>query len=168
MANWIKFYLSGADKLEADLPNKTSQLTAALTVKTRALLYQLQGKLSAKIRQVMNRGYATGKLASSVAVKEPTGAGGVISGSTGIPRGGSTYTYGRAHELGHPGVYEITATSAKALAWQMSVKRTAFARFVTHPPITALGFVSTTREENREDVIRQLQETVNEVLKRKP
>jgi hypothetical protein len=168
LANWIKFYLSGADKLEADLPNKTSQLTAALTVKTRALLYQLQGKLSAKIRQVMNRGYATGKLASSVAVKEPTGAGGVISGSTGIPQG-PTHDYGTIHELGHPGAYRITATAKKALAWQLSTKAKgmAYARFVTHPPIPALRFVSTTREEAREWIAEELQKTVDEVLRKK-
>jgi hypothetical protein len=166
VANWIKFGLSGADKLQAELQNKTSQLQAALSVKVNALLFQLQTKIIMKIGQSLKR--RTGALVNSVKVLEQATPE-KISGSVGIPHG-QTYPYAAAHELGHEGAYRITATRAKALAFQLSVKANAekvFARYVTHPPIPALGFVSSTREENREDILRELQETVNEVLKRK-
>jgi hypothetical protein len=166
---WIKLSYLNSEEFAAALGNKKSQLQEALSVRVNALLFQLQTKLSVKIKQVMNRGYATGKLASSVNVQPATIQGDTIEGSTGIPHG-PTYDYGAAHELGHAGAYRITATARKALAWQMSTKAKgmAYARFVTHPAIPALHFVSSTAEENREDVLRQLQETVNEVLNRKP
>jgi hypothetical protein len=163
MANWIKFNLSGADKLQADLQNKTSMLQQALSTRVNALLFQLQTKIIAKIGQGLKR--RTGHLVNSVTVLEQATPE-KISGSVGIPHG-PTYGYAAAHELGHSGPYQITATAKKALAWQLSVKQKAFAKFVTHPAIPALHFTSTTAEENREEVIRQLQETVNEVLRKK-
>jgi hypothetical protein len=164
---WIRFNLSGADKLEADLQNKGSQLRAALSVKVNALLYQLQTKIIMKIGQVgLKR--RTGHLVGSVTVMEQATPE-KLSGSVGIPHG-PTYPYAAAHELGHSAPYEIVATRAKALAWQMSVKgkmQTMFARSVVHPAIPARGFVSSTREEARDWVVEELQKTVQEVLRRK-
>jgi hypothetical protein len=167
VANWIKFNLSGADKLQADLQNKTSELQQALSTRVNALLVQLQTKLVAKIGQGLKR--RTGALVGSVRTWAATIEGDAIKGSVGVPEG-PTHGYAMVHELGHEGAYRITATRAKALAWQMSVKRNArmaFARYVDHPPIPALHYTSTTAEEIRENVIRQLQETANEVLKKR-
>jgi hypothetical protein len=165
MANWIRFDLKGADKLQADLQNKTSQLQAALSVRVNALLFQLQTKIIAKIGQGLKR--RTGHLVNSVTVLEQATPA-KISGSVGIPHG-PTYGYAAAHELGHEGAYQIVATRAKALAWQMSVKgkmKTIFAQHVTHPAVPATPFVSSTFEENGEWVMDELRKTVNEVLKR--
>jgi hypothetical protein len=164
MANWIRFDLKGADALEARLQNKTSQLREALSTRVNALLPFLATKIIMKIRLGLKM--RTGHLVGSVRPLEQATAAEIIKGSVGIPAG-PTHDYGTIHELGHAGAYRITATRAKALAWQLSVKQKAFAHFVTHPAIPALHYTSTTAEENREEVIRQLQETVAEVLKKK-
>jgi hypothetical protein len=165
---WIQFRLTGAEALETKLKGLQSQLTQALTVKTHALLFQLQTKIVMKLSgQVLK--VKTGALRSSVNVEGPTEAGGVISGSVGVPHG-PTYTYGRSHELGFSAPYQITAVRAKALAFQMSTKQkalTIFARHVTHPPIPATPFVSSTFDENGEWVMGELRKTVAEVLNRK-
>lgn len=164
---WIKFTLAGADELQASLKNKTSQLQAALSVRINALLYQLSAKIVAKIGQVgLKR--RTGALVNSVTVTEQATPE-KLSGSVGIPHG-PTYPYAAAHELGHAGAYRITATRAQALAFQLSTKANAkkiFAKYVTHPPIPALHFVSSTAEESRDWVLEELQKTVAEVLNRK-
>jgi hypothetical protein len=166
VANWIKFNLSGADKLQADLQNKTSQLQQALSTRVNALLFQLETKLKMKIRSVLKM--RTGHLVGAVRVLEQATPE-KISGGVGIPQGVATHDYGTIHELGHAGSYKITATAKKALAWQLSTKAKgmAFAKYVTHPPIPALHYTSTTAEENREWVLEELQNTVNEVLKKK-
>src|ERR1700733_4126892 len=118
---WISFKLTGAEALESRLKNLGSQLSQALSVKTNALLFQLQTKIVMKLSGQALR-VKTGALRSSVAVQNATEAGGIIRGSVGIPQGGTTYTYGRAHELGVSAPYEIVATRARALAFQMSTK----------------------------------------------
>ena len=62
----------------------------------------------------------------------PTIEGDAIKGSVGIPEG-PTHGYAMVHELGHEGAYRITATRAKALAWQTSVKRNAQMAFALRP-----------------------------------
>jgi hypothetical protein len=165
---WISFKLTSAEALEARLKGLGSELTKQLTVKTHALLVQLQTKVVMKLSgQVLK--VKTGALRSSVNVEGPIEAGGIISGSVGIPHG-PTYTYGRAHELGVSAPYEIVATRAKALAWQMSVKgkmKTIFSQYVTHPAVPPTPFVSPTFEENDEWVMDELRKTVAEVLKEK-
>jgi hypothetical protein len=164
---WINFRLTNAEALESRLKNLGSELTKQLTVKTNALLVQLQTKIVMKLSgQVLK--VKTGALRSSVAVQNATEAGGIIRGSVGVPQGGTTYTYGRAHELGVSAPYQITAVKARALAFQMSTKNkmeTIFAQHVTHPPIPPTPFVSSTFEENGEWVMDELRKTVNEVLK---
>jgi len=166
---WLNFRLTNAEALESRLKNLGSQLTEALTVKTNALLVQLQTKIVTKLSgQVLK--VKTGALRSSVAVQNATEAGGIISGSVGIPQGGTTYTYGRAHELGFSSPYQITAVRAKALAFQLSTKakaRTVFAQHVTHPPIPPTPFVSSTFEENGEWVMDELRKAANEALTKK-
>jgi hypothetical protein len=164
---WINFSLLNPEIIAA-IGEKKSQLEAALTTRVNALLFQLQTKIVAKIGQVgLKR--QTGHLVGSVRTWPATIQGDGIVGSVGIPEG-PTHDYATIHELGHAGSYRITATARKALAWQLSTKAKgmAFAKFTTHPPIPARGFVSSVREENREDIIAQLQATVDEVLKRKP
>src|ERR1700723_698098 len=166
---WINFSLLNPEIIAA-IGEKKSQLEAALTVRVNALLFQLETKLKMKIRSVLNRsGKRTGALETSVRSWPATIQGDGIVGSVGIPEG-PTRGYARIHELGHEGSYRITATARKALAWQLSTKAKgmAFAKYVTHPPIPALHFVQQTAEENREDIVAQLQATVDEVLKRKP
>jgi hypothetical protein len=165
---WISFKLTGAEALESRLKNLGSQLTQALSVKTNALLFQLQAKIVMKLSgQVLK--VKTGALRSSINVEGPTEQGGTIRGSVGVPHG-PTYTYGRAHELGVSTPYQITAVRAKALAFQLSTKakaRTIFRHHVTHPPVPATPFVSSTFEENSEWVMDELRKTVAEVLARK-
>lgn len=165
---WIDFRLTGAEALEAKLKGLGSQLTEALSVKTNALLVQFQTKIVMKLSgQVLK--VKTGALRSSVAVQNATGAGGIIRGSVGIPQGGSTYTYGRTHELGFSAPYQITAVKARALAFQMGTKnkmKTIFAQHITHPPVPPTPFVSSVFEENGEWVMDELRKTVAEVLRR--
>jgi hypothetical protein len=165
---WIGFRLTGAEALEARLKGLGSQLTQALSVKTNALLYQLQTKIVMKLSgQVLK--VKTGALRSSVNVEGPTEAGGIIRGSV-VMRHGPTYVYGRAHELGVSAPYEIVATRAKALAFQLSTKnnmKTIFAQHVTHPAVPPTPFVSSTFEENDEWVMDELRRTAAEVLARK-
>jgi hypothetical protein len=165
---WIQFRLTSAEALEAKLKGLGSQLTQALNVKTRALLFQLQTKIVMKLSgQVLK--VKTGALRSSVNVDGPTEDGEVISGSVGIPHG-PTYGYGAAHELGHSAPYQITAVRAKALAFQLSTKnkmKTLFAHHVKHPRIPPTPFVASVFDENGEMVMDELRKTVNEVLNRK-
>jgi len=166
---WIQFRLTGAEALESRLKNLGSQLTQALSVKTNALLFQLQTKIVMKLSgQVLK--VKTGALRSSINVEGPTEQGGTIRGSVGVPHG-PTYTYGRAHELGVSAPYEIVATRARALAFQMSTKnkmKTIFAKRVLHPAIPSTPFISSVLEENGEWVMQELAKTVREVLNRKP
>jgi hypothetical protein len=98
-------------------------VTQALSVKTSALLYQLQTEIVLKLSDQVLK-VKTGALRSFVNVKGPTEAGGIISGGVGIPAG-QTRPYALAHELGHSTPYQITPVRARPLAFQMSTKATA-------------------------------------------
>lgn len=164
MSSWLKLSFDSPklDALRERLNEKQSQLIAALTVKTSAILFQLQAKIQAKLSgEILN--VKTGALRASVNVQGPSVEGSVIRGSVGIPEG-PTSGYARIHTLGHSGAYEIMSVKAKALAFMLDGKKT-FAKRVWHPEIPARPLVHPTLDENREQVIQELGQAVADVLK---
>jgi hypothetical protein len=163
---WLKLSFDSAklDALRDRLHEKQSQLIAALTVKTSAILFQLQAKIQAKLSGEVLKPQ-TGALRSSVTVEGPTVEGGIIRGSVGVAEG-PTSGYARIHTLGHSSVYEIMAVKRKALAFMLDGKKT-FVKRVSHPSIPATPFVHPALEESREEIIRQMAETVADVLREK-
>jgi hypothetical protein len=163
---WLKLSFDSAklDALRERLQEKQSQSIDALTVKTSAILFQLQAKIQAKLSGEVLK-VKTGALRSSVSVSGPVVEGGTIRGSVGIPEG-PTSGYARIHTLGHSGAYEIIATKRRALAFMLDGKKT-FAKRVSHPSIPATPFVHPALEESREEIIRQMAETVADVLREK-
>jgi hypothetical protein len=162
----ISFDSAKLDALREHLAEKQSQIIAALTVKTSAILFQLQGKIVAKLSGEVLK-VKTGALRSSVTVQGPVVEGGIIRGSVGIPEG-PTHGYAMIHTLGTGGrAYEVMSVKAKALAWATGEGKMAFARRVMHPTIPAKPFVHPALEESREEIIRELGQAVADVLKEK-
>jgi hypothetical protein len=164
---WLKLSFDSPklDALREQLQAKQSQIIAALTVKTSAILYQLQAKIAAKLSGEVLKP-RTGALRATVNVEGPTVEGGIIRGSVGIPEG-PTHGYAMVHTLGTGGrAYEVMAVKRRALAFMLDGKKS-FARRVSHPPIPATPFVHPALEERREEIIRQYAETVAAVLREK-
>lgn len=168
MDGWLKLNFDSPklDALRERLQEKQSQIIDALTVKTSAILFQLQVKIQAKLSGEVLK-VKTGALRSSVSVSGPVVEGGIIRGSVGIPEG-PTHGYAMIHTLGTGGrAYEVMSVKAKVLAWASTEGKMAFARRVMHPAIPAKPFVHPALEESREEIIRQMAETVAQVLKEK-
>jgi hypothetical protein len=160
----ISFDSAKLDALRDRLAEKQGQIIEVLTVKTSAILFQLQAKIQAKLSGEILKPQ-TGALRSSVTVEGPTVDGAVIRGSVGVAEG-PTSGYARIHTLGHSGVYEIIATKRRALAFMLDGKKT-FAKRVSHPAIPAKPFVHPALEENRSEIIQELAQAVASVLKEK-
>lgn len=168
MDGWLKLNFDSPklDALRDRLAEKQSQLIAALTVKTSAILFQLQSKIVAKLSGEVLK-VKTGALRSSVTVQGPVVEGGVIRGSVGIPEG-PTHGYAMIQTLGTGGrAWEIINVKRKALAWAGADGKMAFARRVMHPPLPPRPFVRPALEESREEIIRELAQIVADVLKEK-
>lgn len=164
MSSWLKFDFSSS-KLDAwreELQSKASRLHDVLFARVSALTLQLQTKVIGKLSGQVLRA-RTGVLRSSVTA-ETTTDGSKITGTVSSSAGPAFY--GRIHEYGTSGRgWEIRATKSRVLAFQLSTK--VFARSVFHPPLPARPFMSTTLEENREEIIRELAESVAQVLREK-
>jgi hypothetical protein len=166
---WLRFDFS-SPKLDAFrelLAVKSKRLHEVLYTKVQAITYQLQNKVVAKLSGDVLR-VKTGTLRGSVTAST-TDAGGVITGTVEAGKGAS-YPYAMAHTMGRESAYQITASRAKALAFQLSVKQGAervLARYVTHPPIPATQFVRRALEESKDEIIRELGRAVTDVLKEK-
>ena len=169
MGGWLKLSLDSPklDALREQLIRKATRLQEVLSVKVQALTYVLQGKVVAKLSgEVLKR--RTSTLAGSVTAVTRTDARTILG--TVEAGEGASHVYAMAHAVGVSRPYEIVATRAKALAFQMSVKEkaiTVFAKRVTHPPIPATNFMWNTLDENRDEIITELGRTVADVLKEK-
>jgi phage gpG-like protein len=109
--------------------------------------------------QVLHRG--TGVLSASVHAEPVVDDGTTLRASVVSSQGPAWY--GRVHEYGTAGRgWEIRATKQALLFEQMGVK--VFARRVFHPALPARPFMSTTLEENRQQIIDELAAEVARVL----
>ena len=165
---WIRLNFSKIpEEIAAQIQKKASRINEVLFSRVQSLAFTLQSKVVAKLSGEVLK-VRTGVLRSSVTANTTTD-GTVITGTVEAGKGAS-HSYAMIHTLGHEGAYRITATRAKALAFQLSVKesaRTIFARSVTHPPLSARPFMQPTLDENREEIIRELAESVAQVLREK-
>lgn len=163
---WIKLSFDSPklDALRAQLEAKASRIHAVLSVKLAAITQMLASKIvSDKLSgQVLHR--RTGVLSGSVHATPVSDDGTVIRGS--VEAAGGPAAYGKVHEFGTSGRgWEIRNVKAQALAFQLSTK--VFAKRVFHPALPARPFMSTTLEENRQQIIDELAAEVARVLKEK-
>jgi hypothetical protein len=73
--------------------------------------------------------------------------------------------YGRVHEVGGSGPYQIFSVKGRALKFMMGGKERFFAR-VTHPAALAKPFMGSSLAENEASIRSQLQQTLDEKLGR--
>ncbi len=95
--------------------------------------------------QVLNQ--VTGNLARNVIAQEPTVSGDVVEGIVGV---GSTAWYGKVHEFGTTGSFDIFPKNKKALRW-VSGGKVFFAKHVTHPPFKERSFLRSSLAECEAD-----------------
>ena len=160
----LKLKLQGGQELIAAMRDKPSTLLSVLSVKLNALMimlsrYVVAEKLSG---QVLKR--QTGKLAASVHHVPASIEGTKVSGF--VEAAGPGAPYGTVHEHGGERAYEIAAVNRKALHFVMG-GREVWLRRVTHPAAVARPFMSTSLEENKSEIVSQLQDALTEALKRK-
>jgi hypothetical protein len=166
---WLKLSFDSPklDALREMLARKSARLTEVLSVKVAALTFMLQSKIVAKLSgEILKR--KTGTLAGSVTAVTRTD-GSTILGSVEAGNGPS-HVYAMAHAVGVSRPYEIAATIAKALTFQLSVKEkatTVFAKRVIHPPIPATNFMWNTLDEKRDEIIQELGRAVADIFKEK-
>jgi phage gpG-like protein len=163
---WLKLSFDSPklDALREQLAAKATRLHEVLSVKVAAITQMLASKIvSEKLSgQVLHR--RTGVLSASVHAEPVTDDGTTIRGSVVSSQGAAAY--GKIHEYGTSGRgWEIRATKQALMFEQMGVK--VFARRVFHPALPARPFMSTTLEENRDAIIKELADAVAQVLKEK-
>lgn len=165
---WIRLNFSKIpEEIAAQIQKKASRINEVLFSRVQSVAFMLQSKVVAKLSGEVLK-VRTGVLRSSVTANTTTD-GIVITGTVEAGKGAS-HSYAMIHTLGHEGAYRITATRAKALAFQLSVKegaRTIFAKSVLHPAIAAKPFMADTLAENRQQIIDELAADVARVLKEK-
>jgi hypothetical protein len=165
MSSWLRFDFSSSklDGWREELQAKASRLHEVLFAKVQALTFQLQSKVVAKLSgEVLHR--RTGILAGSVHTTA-TSDGAIIRGT--VSAAGPPATYGRFHEYGISRAWEIRATRAKALAFQLGVKenaRTIFAKSVVHPLLPQKSFMRSTLQESEQEIRDALAQAVADVL----
>ena len=165
---WLRLDFSSS-KLEAlceQLTAKATRLEQVLFTRVQMLTLMLSSKVVAKLsNQVLH--VRTGVLRGSVnanTTDEAARITGTVQSSAGPA------FYGRFHEFGVPHAWQIVASRSKALAFQLSVKQNAqkvFAKSVVHPPLPERSFMRSSLDESREEIIRQVAESVVQVLKEK-
>lgn len=101
----------------------------------------------------------TGKLAGSINAIPPQIEGDQVTGA--VEGAGGTAFYGRVHEYGGTRSYQILPVRAKALRFEVN-GQTVFAKSVTHPPMPARPFMSSSLIEMRDEIVASLQQTVRE------
>src|SRR5438132_4498213 len=112
----IRVTFSGTDaKAAAFLRSRAPAIIQALTVKMNSLAIRLQAKIVGEKLSGQVLAHRTGKLAGSVRVIPATAEGGVLR--AGVEAGGGPAWYGRIHEYGGQGAYEIVPVNKKALAF---------------------------------------------------
>jgi hypothetical protein len=176
MSGQIQFTVD-ASSVIGNLQDKQLAITAALMERTTAINSALQAKIAGQKLQGEVLKSHTGKLAGSVRVVETTLSGETISG--GVQAGGGPAWYGKLHEYG--GTFERKAGTVKlrvdakgellrqlkngnlavfAKRSHSRVKEVAYAAGTVTFPVRS--FMRATLEEERSNVIEQLQSAVRE------
>jgi hypothetical protein len=176
MSGQIQFTVD-ASAVSGHLQDKQLGITAALMERTTAINTALQAKIAGEklAGEVLNQ--RSGKLAGSVRVTETTLSGATISG--GVQAGGGVAWYGKLHEYG--GTFERKAGSVRLrldvkgeLMRQLKNGNLAVFAKKSHTRVkevaTAAGtitfpvrsFMRSTLEEERENIITQLQDAAKE------
>jgi hypothetical protein len=105
--------------------------------------------------------HLSGKLAGSVHA-DPTVYDGEFLRAYVYAAGGPAW-YGKVHEYGGQSAYVILPVTKKALRFLVGGKEV-FAKSVLHPPLPQRAFMSPSLEENQDEMVQSLQETINEVI----
>jgi hypothetical protein len=162
----LKISLDGGsrERVLSAFRRKGPRIAEVLRGKLTSLMYMLsayvvQRKLSG---QVLHR--RTGILAGSVHAVPAVFEGLKIVAGVEAGASGPAALYAAAHELGGIKAYDIIATRARALAWMNSGGHKIFAKRVLHPAMTARPFLSTSLDENANDIRAQLQSALDEEL----
>jgi hypothetical protein len=146
----ITFSFNGTDqKVAAAIRAKGPDIVDALRARMDAVTIALQGKIvTTKLSgQVLQ--HRSGKLAGSIRAIPATVSGSTIEGA--VEGGGGPAFYGRFHEYGVDHSWEITATRAKALAFEIA-GNLVFAKRVTHPGLQERSFMRSTLAESSNQI----------------
>jgi hypothetical protein len=159
----FRFDSATKTKLLVKLQGMSPRFVSVVTTKLRALMFQLQSKIvSEKLSgQVLHR--RTGILAGSVHTLPVTAAENTIS--SGVASSQGPAFYGRIHEVGGSRPFQIFAVKARALQF-MQGSKTVYAQNIMHPPLRQRAFMKPSLLESAQSIHDQLQQTVNEELKK--
>jgi hypothetical protein len=156
----LKISLTGDGLVEA-LKRKPAAILSVLSSKLNVLLFQLQTAIVANklSGQMLRR--RTGVLAGSVRVVPAAVEGSQITGA--VQAGGGPSFYASFYELeeaggtgGVPHSWPIMAVRARALSFMLDGKRV-FTKRVTHPPLAARPFMTSTLTEQAAKINIELQ-----------
>jgi hypothetical protein len=167
MDGWLKLSFDSPklDVLREKLKKKSLRIHEVLFVKVEAVMQQLASfviteKLSGQVLKKQ-----TGLLQSSIRVVPTTSQGGVIHGGVEVGRG-PRRSVAMIHTMGMDKAYEIIGTKNKMLHFWVGQKEM-FRKRVEHPAISPKPFMHPSLDENREQIIQELAQSVAQVLKEK-
>lgn len=161
----IFFANDSANRLTATVRGLVPRIVEAI----RKRLDEVDAKLQRKIQTEKLRGgnplhQRTGKLINSIRMIPAQVAGSKVAGY--VEGAGGPAWYGRLHEYGTDRAYEIVPVNKKALAFMLNGKQV-FAKRVQHQGFPERSFMRSSLAEMQEQIKSELQEAVNEVV-RKP
>lgn len=147
---------------EPFLRGKAAALEAGFIRKLDFLNAKLQQRIAGEKLQGQVLNAITGKLARSVEAIPATLSGTLIEGS--VQAGGGVAFYGRFHEEGTRGPYEILPKKGKVLAFMLGGKMR-FAKRIMHPGLPQRSFVRSAFEEMQTEIIVGLEQVPSEVAR---
>lgn len=160
----IFFQNDSANRLNATLRGLVPRITEAIRKRLDEIDAKLQRKIQTEKLQGQVLHHRTGKLINSIRMIPAKVAGSKVAGY--VEGGGGPAWYGKIHEYGTDRAYEIVPVNKKALAFMLNGKQV-FAKKVLHPSFAEKSFMRSSLDEMREQIHTELQEAVNEVM-RKP
>jgi hypothetical protein len=137
------------------------ELHAAVEAKFASLVQlvreKVENNLSGAVLQTKT-GALLGALQSGVET-----VGGTMIGFVDIEPGGKPEVYGKTHEYGGKGSYEIVPVNKKALAFDWNGKHI-ITQYVFHPPAQERSFMRSALREMMPEIVAGLEETIASVL----
>jgi hypothetical protein len=159
----IKFDSPTVTRLVARLEGLPERVQAVLSVRLRALMFQLAGKIQSEKLSGQVLKVRTGILRASVHATDVTTSGTIISGGVEAAQGPAFY--GKFHEVGIPHAWQIVSVKARALAF-ISHGKQVYAKSVIHPPMKQRAFARPALEESAQSVHDALQAAVDAEMKK--
>jgi hypothetical protein len=153
----VTLEIQGTDRVIAFVSSTERRVTDALrravAIATIDLSnYVKTNKLSGQVLNVK-----TGTLRRAVKSYPPSGDGPIV-GTVSV--GQEAAVYGRVHEYGGAGPYEITPIRAKALRFMLG-GQAVFAKSVMHPPAKERSFMRSALADKRAEIIARLERAVS-------